>query len=291
MKQQLLRLTRLMVSSSRSGAARAARRRTRVRSVLSPRQVFRAMQAALMAAPLAVRVLVGAVVILVAWSGVNWVYQAINKPTEVFFPVSDSLAKTPRETWQRYGPLFSEQSTAVITPELLAALAQVEGGGNPVARTYWLWQLTWNPFKLYQPASSAVGMFQITDATFRDAKRFCIHDHVVVEEGLWHDARSCWFNSLYTRVVPSHAIELTAARLDRGIASALGRQRIANTTLQQKQDLATVIHLCGAGAGDAYAKRGFRLIASQRCGDHDVSDYLSQVNAMKRQFAKLAAAD
>jgi len=243
-----------------------------------------------MAAPLAVRVLVGAAVIMVAWAAVNWVYQAINKPTEVFFPVSDSLAKTPRETWQRYGSLFSEHSTTVITPELLAAIAQVEGGGNPVARTYWRWQLTWNPFELYQPASSAVGMFQITDATFRDAKRFCIHDHMVVEEGPWHNARSCWFNSLYTRVVPSHAIELTAARLDRGVASAIGRQRIATTTLQQKQDLATVIHLCGAGAGDAYARRGFRLIASQRCGDHDVSDYLSQVNAKKRQFVRLAAA-
>ena len=26
-----------------------------------------------------------------------------------------------------------------MTPELLAALAQVEGSGNPVARTYWRW--------------------------------------------------------------------------------------------------------------------------------------------------------
>jgi hypothetical protein len=248
------------------------------------------MLAALLATPLAVRVLVGAAVILVSWSSVNWVYQAINKPTEIFFPVSESLAKTPPETWQRYGPLFSEHSTSVITQELLAALAQVEGGGNPVARTYWRWQLTWNPFELYQPASSAVGMYQITDATFREAKRYCIHDHVVVEDGPWHDANSCWFNSLYTRIVPSHAIELTAARLDRAVTSAIGRQRIAAPTLQQKQDLATVIHLCGAGSGDAYARRGFRLNAHQRCGDHDVSDYLAQVNAMKRRFARLAAA-
>ena len=253
-------------------------------------RTLRAMLVALLATPLAVRVLVGSAVILVAWSAVNWVYQAINKPTEIFFPVSESLAKTPAETCQRYGPLFSEHSTAVITPELLAALAQVEGGGNPVARTYWRWRLTWNPFELYQPASSAVGMYQITDATFRGAKRYCIHDHVVVEDGPWHDRRSCWFNSLYTRVVPSHAIEMTAARLDRGVASAIRRQRIAAVTLQQKQDLATVIHLCGAGAGDSYARRGFRLIASQRCGDHDVSDYLAQVDRMKRQFARLAAA-
>ena len=48
-------------------------------------------------------------------------------------------------------------------------------------------------------------MFQITDGTFAEARRYCIHDHVVVEDGPWHDARSCWFNGLYTRVVPGHA--------------------------------------------------------------------------------------
>jgi hypothetical protein len=237
------------------------------------------------------RVLVSVVVVLAAWSAVNWVYQVIRKPTELFFPISGGLGKSPSETWQRYGPLFTKHSTAVITPELLAALAQVESSGNPVARTFWRWRLTWNPFQLYQPASSAVGMYQITDATFREAKRYCIHNHVVVEDGPWYDLRSCWFNSLYTRVVPSHAIELTAALLDRGVTGTMGRQRIATATPQQKQNLAAVIHLCGAGAGDAYARRGFRVTARQRCGDHDVSDYLAKVNAMTRQFARLAAAD
>lgn len=242
-------------------------------------------------APLALRIVVGVGVILVAWYAVNWAYQTIRKPTEVFYPVSAALAKSPPETWRQYGPLFIKHSTAVITPALLAALAQVEGAGNPVAQTYWRWRRTWNPLELYQPASSAVGMYQITDATFREAKRYCIHDHMVVEDGPWHDMKSCWFNSLYTRVIPSHAIELTAALLDRGVASAMERQRIGAATLRQKQSLAAVIHLCGAGAGEAYARRGFRLTARQRCGDHLVSNYLAQVNAMKRQFARLAAAD
>ncbi len=284
-----------MASMSHSRAARAAPARTRVRpvqiaAVRPPARWGRRALRTMLAAPLVVRVLVGAVVILAAWSAVNWVYQVIRKPTELFFPVSGALAKSPPETWRWYGPLFSKHSTAVITPELLAALAQGESGGNPVARTFWRWRLTWNPFELYQPASSAVGMYQITDATFREAKRYCIHDHVVVEDGPWHDVRSCWFNSLYTRVVPSHAIEMTAALLDRGVASAMGRQRIATATLQKKQNLAAVIHLCGAGAGNAYARRGFRVTAHQRCGDHDVSDYLAKVNAMKRQFARLATA-
>jgi hypothetical protein len=128
-------------------------------------------------------------------------------------------------------------------------------------------------------------MFQLTDATFQEARRYCIHDHVVVEEGAWSDLRSCWFNRLYTRVIPSHAVELTAALLDRQVARVLDRQRVAGATLRQKQDLAALIHLCGEGAGNAYARRGLRLTPGQRCGDHDVRRYLGQVNALKRQFA------
>jgi hypothetical protein len=269
---------------SRAASAIARRMRARRARIAAVRAWGRRVFRAFLAAPPAIRVLVGAVTIVAIFAFVNVTYQVLRKPTELFFPVSGSLAKTPPETWRQYGHLFREHSTAVITPDLLGALAQVEGGGNPVARTYWRWRLRWNPFELYQPASSAVGMYQITDATFQEAKRYCIHDHVVAE-------RACWFNSFYTRVVPSHAVELTAALLDRGVASTLERQRIVASTLRQQQDLAAVIHLCGAAAGNTYARRGFRLTAGQQCGDHDVSRYLAQVNAMKRQFLRLAATD
>jgi hypothetical protein len=91
------------------------------------------------------------------------------------------------------------------------------------------------------------------------------------------------------RVVPSHAIEMTSALLDRTVARTLERQRITAATLRQRQDLAAVIHLCGAGAGQGYAGRGFRLTPGQKCGDHDVARYLADVNALKRQFLRLAA--
>jgi hypothetical protein len=174
---------------------------------------------------------------------------------------------------------------------LLAALAQVESRGNPVARTYWRWRFSWNPFELYKPASSAVGMFQITAGTFAEARRFCIHDHVVVEDGSWYDPHSCWFNALYTRVLPAHAVEMTAALLDRTVARILADNHIMTASLQQRQNLATIIHLCGDGAGDGYARRGFRFRAGQRCGDHDPRRYLAEVNALKRHFGRLAAAD
>jgi hypothetical protein len=256
-------------------------RRARIAAI--QRGVRRALHA-FRAAPVAIQVLVAAAGILLAWSSVNATYQVLRKPTELFFPVSGALAKTPSETWRRYGPLFRKHSTAVMTPDLLAALAQAEGAGNPVARTYWRWRLTWNPLELYRPASSAVGMYQITDATFQEARRYCIREHVVAQE-------ACWFNSLYTRVVPSHAVEMTAALLDRGVTTTLARHRLVAATLQQKQDLAAVIHLCGAGAGDGYARRGLRPTAGQKCGDHDVGRYLAQVNALKRQFVRLAAAE
>lgn len=246
------------------------------------------MFAALRTAPLSIRVIVAAFVLVSAWAAVNWLVQVARKPSEAFVVVSGSLGKPPAETWRQYGALFDKHSTVVITPELLAALAQVESSGNPVARTYWRWRFSWNPFELYRPASSAVGMFQITDGTFAEAKRFCIHDHIVVEDGPWHDVRGCWFNALYTRVVPGHAVEMTAALLDRTVAGILRRNGIRHATPQQQQDLAAVVHLCGGGAGESYARRGFRFSRGQRCGDHLANRYLSSVNALKRQFSRLA---
>jgi hypothetical protein len=224
-------------------------------------------------------------VLLAAGFAVNAVYQVARKPAELFFPVSGALNKTPAETWQRYGAVFRANATPVITADLLAALAQVEGAGNPVARTAWRWRLSAEPFEVYRPASSAVGMFQITDGTFREARRYCIHNHAVVEQGRWFDWYSCWFNGLYFRVLPSHATELTSAFLDRRVSELVGSQRVA---LQQKQDLAAVIHLCGVAGGEAYAKRRFRSAPGQRCGSHDLAAYLARVNAIKRIFQGLA---
>jgi hypothetical protein len=220
---------------------------------------------------------------------VNVTYQVIRKPTELFFPISGTLHKTPMETWREYAPIFIRHSTATITPEFLAALAQVEGSGNPVIRTYWRFSLRQKPPNIYRPASSAVGMYQITDGTYREAKRYCIHRHAVVEDGPWHALGSCWFNSLYVRVVPSHAVEMSSALLDRRVSEVLERGRIG-ASLAQKQDLAAVIHLCGAAAGGAYARRGFQPRPGQRCGDHDLRAYLARIDDMKRAFARLAGA-
>ena len=74
----------------------------------------------------AMRIVVIAAAVLAIISAANLVYQLARKPTEILFPLSGALNKTPAQTWQEYGPLFREFATPTITPELLAALAQVE---------------------------------------------------------------------------------------------------------------------------------------------------------------------
>ncbi|MBR0828307.1 transglycosylase SLT domain-containing protein [Bradyrhizobium manausense] len=248
------------------------------------RRVARWARKKLARAPRMVRI-VGSVAILLAVAALlNIVYQVIRKPTELFVLVGNALDKEPAENWRHYGPLFRKLSTATITPELLAALAQVESSGNPVARTYWRWRLSLNPFAIYRPASSAVGLYQMTDPAYAEAARFCVRSNTVTETG-------CGFTSLYIRAIPSHAIELASVYLDRNVADVLTRAGDLKASAQQKQDLAAFIHLCGAGPATAYARRHFQMMAGERCGDHLVASYVFRVNAMKRQFQRLAADD
>lgn len=242
-------------------------------------------------APASLQIVMAFALLFVLAVSLNWIYQVIRKPTELFFPVSHALSKTPAETWRKYAPLFRKHSTATMTPEFLAALAQVEASGNPIVRTYWRFSLDRDPLDMYKPASSAVGMYQITDGTFEQTRRYCVHHHVVVADGPWDDPRSCWFNSLYLRVIPSHAVEMTSAYLDRVVAGILARHDIRRATLQQRQNLATLAHLCGAGAANLYARRGLKLAPGQKCGDHSAQAYLAKVQAMQRVFAALAARD
>lgn len=82
---------------------------------------------------------------------------------------------------------------------------------------------------------------------------------------------------------------MTSAYLDRAVTAALLAHHVQHVTLRQEQDLAAVIHLCGAGAGDLYVRRGLKLMRGQKCGDHVARVYIGRVNAMKRLFSRLAA--
>jgi hypothetical protein len=158
-------------------------------------------------APRPLQILASTAAILVFFTALNLGYHVLRKPTEMFFPVAGALTKLPAETWRQYEPLFRANSTAAITPELLAALAQVE---------------------------------------------------------------------------------LAAVELDRAVADILARPGVAAATPRQKEELAALVHLCGAGAADGFARRGFRLLPGQRCGDHEAAAYLARVESMERLFARFA---
>jgi hypothetical protein len=215
-------------------------------------------------------------------------YQVARKPTELL-AVVPSGAKTPAQTWAAYGALFREDATDVVAPELLAALVQVESGGDPLARTFWRWRWSSNPLDLYGPASSAVGLLQMTDGTFAEARLLCIRDHRVVRAGPWQDPASCWFNGAYVRWRAADAIEMTSAWLDQRTRDVLGA-RVARTPPDRRLRLAAVIHLCGPGRGAAFARRGFRALPGERCGEHGVGTYVTRVAAVAAEFERIARA-
>lgn len=270
-----------------SPAARAPKRRAKRKRVAFFARLKRWLKALrrgwrrVRALPKPLRIALVTLFTLTLFAASDLVYQVAKKPTEMFSPVAAALIKSPSETWRDYGALFREDATATIRPVLLAALAQVEGSGDPLAQTYWRWRFSLNPFAIYAPASSAVGMYQMTNATFAQARRYCIRDHRAVSD--------CWFNGLYSRLSPGDAVELTAAYLDRSIAAILAHHPKAHPTLREEQNLAAIIHLCGAGAGDEFARRGFRLRPHQRCGDEEAAAYVARVIAMSREFTRLAA--
>ena len=227
------------------------------------------------------RIGIAAAIFLAIFAAVNFVYHVAHKPTELFFPLGGTLAKTPDDAWRDYGDLFRRYSTKDIPAELLAALAEVESNGNPVARTYWRWRFSLNPFGIYAPASSSVGMYQMTDAAFAEARHSCIRDHAVTDD--------CWFTGLYTRVLPHDAIELTAVFLDRKVAEIRAAQPALAASPRQVQDLAAIVQLCGVVPAEKFARRHFRLAPGERCGDELAATYLARVDAMKRLFLKLGS--
>lgn len=217
----------------------------------------------------------------------NWLYHAWNNPAIVlnhFRSVAGNAWKTPKGTWEKYGSLFIAHETQLMKAEFLAAIAQNESAGNPVATTYWRWKWSSNPLEWYAPASSSTGLFQYTKGTFQEAKKFCVHRGEPVLAGKWNDPSSCWFNSLYSRLIPSHAIEMTSARLQY-LVNQQTQGKTFNVTDQRK--IATVIHLCGANKARRFVNARAAYSAIGRCGTHDPQLYFQRIDKLRRQFAKL----
>jgi hypothetical protein len=92
-------------------------------------------------------------------------------------------------------------------------------------------------------------------------------------------------------LLAGHTEELVAAYLTANTDDLLARYHRNNATLQQRQQLATIIHLCGAGAAAGYVRQGLHATPGQHCGDQDVAAYLARVQAMTRVFSRLQMRD
>jgi hypothetical protein len=240
--------------------------------------------------PLAARLVALSLLLLIGLGLLNIAYQVSRKPTELLGLVFRPAPLTPVETWARYGSQFQAHATDLVRPELLAALAQAESQGDPIARTAWQWRWTWNPFTFYAPVSSAVGLFQMTDAAFAEGRQLCVHDHKVAHAGAWYDLHACWFPALYLRTVPAHAIEMTSARLHQHLVEILGPERAARIGVRSRERVAAVIHLCGPARGAAFVRRGLRVAPDEACGAHDLAAYLARVERNTLSFERLARA-
>jgi hypothetical protein len=128
-------------------------------------------------------------------------------------------------------------------------------------------------------------MYQMTDAAFAEPK----HDDITSATTLsWRDG--CWFDGLYTRLASCRA---TLSSSQRCFWTATSRrflhaaQTRPPTCIRRRSSPRWSPLRCSLG--QAFARRSFHLIAGERCGDHDVATYLTEVNAMKRAFLHYGA--
>ena len=109
---------------------KSARRRLAAAMKRGARLTRRAMRTFLRA-PKAVQALSAVVCAVALWFALNWIYQVVRKPSELFFPVSGTLNKTPPETWRQYGPLFEQYSTQRDLPRAARRACAGRGLGQP----------------------------------------------------------------------------------------------------------------------------------------------------------------
>jgi hypothetical protein len=110
-----------------SSTPKTTRARTRRPRVPRPKgRAQRRWRRTIQRVPRAVKIILAMAAVLTLSIALNWIYQVVRKPSELLFPVSGAFSKRPAETWAEYAPLFRKFATHVMTPDLLAAMAQVD---------------------------------------------------------------------------------------------------------------------------------------------------------------------
>jgi hypothetical protein len=204
----------------------------------------------------------------------NFLIQIALKPAEALGMLGLGRSRSITETWHAFSRHFQRHATEVTPSTFLAAMAQVESSGNPLATPKWRFHWSGSWWRWFAPESTSVGLLQFTDGTFEMARKFCIHKGQVVLDGPWHDWDSCWFNWAYLRISASDSIEVTSAYLHHEVMTSLAGR---SASLKNQRRLAAVIHLCGSGKGRAFIRSGFSLPSAGHCGRHSVQRYVKTI--------------
>ncbi|MBS1985038.1 MAG: transglycosylase SLT domain-containing protein [Bdellovibrionales bacterium] len=212
--------------------------------------------------------------LLAVYVVVNTIVQIAKKPTELLSLLAFTQAKTPPQTWRSYKDYFVDYSTPIVSAPLLAAIAQVESGGNPWASPPWRFRLNSRPFEVYGPMTSAVGLYQFLDETFNDAAA---------------NGKRVAGGSIFTRLSAQTSTQIAADYLDREIRNILSEGEIRRLGPERLDTLAAVIHLCGKQKGLVFARSNFAWSRVGSCGAHDPRRYVAQVNEYKGLFATFYA--
>ena len=91
-----------------------SRRRRRIARLWPSVRLRRKAWRAFRDAPTPAQALIVLATAVLLWFAFNWMFQVIRKPSELFFPVSNTLNKIPSETWRQYAPLFRKYSTRIM---------------------------------------------------------------------------------------------------------------------------------------------------------------------------------
>lgn len=210
-------------------------------------------------------------------------FHIYHKPSIILLPVSNSFNKLPNETWDTYKDYFNEYSSKTISPFLIAAIVQHESAGNPLAQTYWKWNWDVNPFKWFAPASSSLGLMQMTSGTWEDAKKFCtLGGEVIREEG----KKSCW-NFLASRLFPASNIRLASIRYHYYLKKWKESLGVDNLSSKLSRRFISVMHLCGVEKAFKWADKP-HLLKKRRCGGHSVREYLRSIARLERKFRNIS---
>lgn len=201
-------------------------------------------------------------------------YHIYHHPSLVFLPLSNSFYKTPAETWDSYGELFETYSSNRLAPEFLAALAQTESMGNPLALTYWSLSASINPYRWFSPASTATGILQVTSPTWKEMKNYCLHESRLITHA---KTGMCRGNLFRFRIFASHSVHLVSAWFHKFLENKRLNDR-------DTRKLLSVLHLCGKSKAKRFLRNSLNFNSIGRCGSHNPKAYHAK---LERNFKRI----